>query len=275
MNGTENSGGGSWDLLQGKPEFKAPDANASDEVPWSGKDVFVIVGLVALTLLAFALFFIPAIIALIVAIHPGTDRTTLANSDVVVTLLLLLQWAIMLGVAFTYLKNKGYQLNPRTLGFKGTSLWRAAGLVLLVLIGSNIFDMVYGALIENLFGSDKLPSQVPTQNVTDLFGTSIFAMILTFIAVAIVTPMVEELFFRGIVHRGLEHRYGFIPGALMSSFIFSLAHVDYRLFIPIFVLGFGLAFLVHRTGTIWSSISVHFLVNSVGVIAQFVSPGNS
>ena len=273
-------GAGGWDLLKGRPEHPggpgAPLRGAPgpppETVPWTGRDVFAIVALVIIALIV-AFFLIQVVLAVVVMINPGFDTTSLANSDAIVAMLLIVQWAVTLGVAFTYLARKGYKLSPWVLGFRKTRPGRAVLLLLAILIANSIFSQIYATLIETLAGPNHLPSDVPSQNVTSLFGNSVFAIILTVIAVALMTPVIEELFFRGIVHRGLEQRYGFLPGAAMSSTIFALAHVDYRLFVPIFALGFGFAYLVHKTGSIWPTIGGHFIINFLGVIAQFTDLG--
>jgi len=278
-------GEGAWDLLRdpppssrgalGPPGSGLPPQALLDgsAVPWSGRDVFAILGLVVLSFIA-ALFFIQAGLAAANAIVPDFDPAQVFDSGLTVALLLVLQWVITLAVPLTYMKTRGYRLNLPVLGFRRTSIGKALLWLILILVLTGVFQNLYGALIESLFGSGELPSQVPSQDVTTLFGSSILAAIVTFLAVAIITPVVEELFFRGIIHRGLEQAYGFVPGAIMSSIIFALAHIDYRLYAPIFVLGFGFAFLVHRTGSIWPSIGGHFVINALGVIAQFVDLGN-
>ncbi len=256
-----------------RPGPPAGDGNR-DRVPWTGRDVFTIIGMVVAVFLS--IFFLIEIFAAFFGPGRSPDGNSgLMDSAVTVAALLFTQWAIMIGVALAYLRSRGYNLNARVLGFRRTRFWPAAGWLVVVLIATSSFEQLYDSLIEKFAGESQLPSQVPSQDVTALFGTSVIALILTFVTVALITPVVEELFFRGIVHRGLEQRFGFFPGATLSAFIFCLAHLDYRLFVPIFGLGFGFAFLVHRTGSILPTITGHFIVNALGVVAQFIDPSNS
>jgi len=274
--------GGSWDLLEEEPRQNyngelSSQTDSRDErgyVPWTGLDVFTIVGLVVLSFIG-ALIVIEVLLALVLTVRPDLDRTAFADSAITVTVLMVMQWAITVGVALTYLKIRGYRLSPYVLGFRRTRVGSALLWLLLILIGNGIVQQIYDLVVEALTGPGNLPSDVPSQDVTALYGTSVLAVILTFTAVALITPVVEELFFRGIIHRGLEHSLGFLPGAAISSTIFALAHLDYRLFFPIFVLGFGFAFIVHRTGSIWPSIGGHFVINCLGVIAQYANLGDS
>ncbi|MHB9111121.1 MAG: CPBP family intramembrane glutamic endopeptidase [Thermoleophilia bacterium] len=222
----------------------------------------------------FAFFVIEAILLVLFTSDSEFDPASITDSGPAVTLLMVMQWVVTLAVPITYMKIRGFRLSASILGFRRTRFWPAAGWLFVVLTATSFLQVGYGWLIETLAGESQLPSEVPSQDVTTLYGSSASAFILTFIAVALVTPVVEELFFRGIVHRGLEQQLGFLAGGALSAFIFALAHIDYRLFVPIFGLGFGLAFLVHRTGSIWPSIGGHFIINSLGVIAQFTGLGN-
>ncbi len=83
------------------------------------------------------------------------------------------------------------------------------------------------------------------------------AAVFTFQALAVVTPVVEEVFFRGFVFAGLVPRLGVGWAAVVSSVVFSLFHVDVGVFIPIFVTGLLLAWLYHRTGSLWPCMLAH------------------
>jgi membrane protease YdiL (CAAX protease family) len=56
-------------------------------------------------------------------------------------------------------------------------------------------------------------------------------------------------------------------GAVVSGAVFSLAHLQLTLFVPLFVLGFALAWVYQRTGSLWTSIAMHAIFNSLAVLA--------
>ena len=265
---------GQPDQMPGQPMGPAGQSVEPDNrVQWTGIDVFISVGLVILAFF-FAFIVIETMLLVVLATDPEFDPATINDSRLAVSLLMVMQWVVTLAVPITYLKIRGYRLSAVTMGFRRTRFWPAAGWLFVVLVATSFLQVGYGWIIETLAGESQLPSEVPSQDVTTLYGSSASAFILTFIAVALITPLVEELFFRGIVHRGLEQHFGFLAGGALSAFIFALAHIDYRLFVPIFGLGFGLAFLVHKTGSIWPSVGGHFLINSLGVVAQYANLGN-
>jgi membrane protease YdiL (CAAX protease family) len=82
-------------------------------------------------------------------------------------------------------------------------------------------------------------------------------------------PLVEEIFFRGFLFQGFRARYGWVPAMLLSGFIFAVAHLDLVVLIPTFVLGCLLAYVYHRSNSLWPGIILHFLVNSFGLCGAY------
>jgi len=232
-------------------------------VPWSVADVFAIVGLVVVFgAVIFTIF--GAVIGLVSYTFTETEpENVFTESPLVNTIMWFVQWMVTLGVAFTYLKIRGYKLSLYIIGFRRTRLWTAIWLTVVVRILAGICEAVYSYFVT--------PEQT---EVTDMFGSSPVSFIITMVLVALLTPVVEELFFRGIIHQGLEQRLGFFWGAIISSSIFALAQIDPTIYIPIFILGFGFAYLMHKTKSLWPGIAGHFLVNSLAVIIQFLDAGN-
>ena len=89
-----------------------------------------------------------------------------------------------------------------------------------------------------------------------------------FVLVAVVmAPLFEEIVFRGFLFRGLANSWGWKWGALASAALFGLAHLQLDIFIPLATLGFGLAWVYKRTGSLWTCIAMHALFNLIAVVA--------
>lgn len=88
-----------------------------------------------------------------------------------------------------------------------------------------------------------------------------------FIVSVILAPVIEELFFRGFLFQGFRQRYGWIPSLLLSSGIFAAAHLDPFSFIPTFLLGVVMAYVYHRSNSVWPGIILHFLNNGFAMCA--------
>ena len=57
---------------------------------------------------------------------------------------------------------------------------------------------------------------------------------------------------------------------MLSSAVFGLAHLQLDIFVPLLVLGLALAWVYKRTGSLWTSITLHALFNAISVL-----PGRS
>lgn len=92
-----------------------------------------------------------------------------------------------------------------------------------------------------------------------------------------VTPVVEELFFRGLALRAGERRWGTAFGVGFSTLLFALLHLEpgveapLLLLLEIGVLGAVFAVLAIRTGRLGPSMVAHVVVNAVGVAAAFAA----
>ncbi len=84
---------------------------------------------------------------------------------------------------------------------------------------------------------------------------------------AVIVPIGEEVFFRGLVYGGLRARWGVVAATLASAVFFSAVHVQVVHAFPIFVLGVFLAVLYERTGSLLPAIVTHAINNVIAVLA--------
>ena len=94
-------------------------------------------------------------------------------------------------------------------------------------------------------------------------GIAIFAVM----AIIVLAPIAEEIFFRGFFFAGLRKRWSLWPSALLSGAIFGLVHAPTgpTAAIPLAGLGVGLAWLYNKTGSLYPSIFAHFLNNAIAI----------
>ena len=87
------------------------------------------------------------------------------------------------------------------------------------------------------------------------------------LAVVVIAPFAEELFFRGFFFAGLRTRWSLWPSALLSGGIFGLVHAPTgpTAAIPLAGLGVGLAWLYNKTDSIWPCMLAHFLNNALAI----------
>lgn len=78
---------------------------------------------------------------------------------------------------------------------------------------------------------------------------------------SILTPLVEELLFRGILMQRIGHRFGVWAGLLGSSFGFAIWHDR---FVGPFLFGVVLALIYARTGCLYLAVIAHGVANLFG-----------
>lgn len=121
---------------------------------------------------------------------------------------------------------------------------------------------VYDSLIVKLgVKQQTLPLGLdnPLNFVFLLFSMGVFA------------PITEELLFRGLIFQGLKSK-GTTKAVLISSLMFMIMHLSLHQTIYQFLLGIIMALVVLYTESIFASIFVHFVNNSVVLIINYINP---
>jgi membrane protease YdiL (CAAX protease family) len=88
-------------------------------------------------------------------------------------------------------------------------------------------------------------------------------------AAAVLAPIAEEIYFRGYVFRAYLDQKGPVQAYVFSSLLFALVHLNLPALLPIFVVGLFLAFLYHRTGSVFPGIVAHAFNNAVAFVVLY------
>jgi membrane protease YdiL (CAAX protease family) len=175
-------------------------------------------------------------------------------------------WAGFLHAAY-------YAVLAATLWFlarrKGGSVWRSFRLdsapevasVLLavaVAVGCWLVAVVYRALTTT-------PGAVPvsSDSLTGVFGSGIAGMATTFLLVAVVASVLEEVLLRGVVLGAFRERFGVWPALVVTALAFASLHASWTSVVPLTVLGIGLGWLAWRGRSLWPAIIAHTLYNAI------------
>ena len=97
------------------------------------------------------------------------------------------------------------------------------------------------------------------------------AFILVALVVTFAAPVVEEIFYRGLMLRAAARRFGTRWAVIGSSAIFGVSHFELVQFPGLFLFGVVLALLAVRTGRLGASIAAHVAFNGVAVIGLAVA----
>ncbi|MGH2381268.1 MAG: lysostaphin resistance A-like protein, partial [Candidatus Limnocylindria bacterium] len=94
---------------------------------------------------------------------------------------------------------------------------------------------------------------------------SLLDPILVVLAVVILAPIAEEVFFRGVVFNAWLREGGRRWAFIGSSVLFGLIHLSLVALVPIFLLGLALAWVYERAGNLLAPIAMHATVNGISV----------
>lgn len=171
-------------------------------------------------------------------------------------------WAGLLGVPWLAARLKGNGLvHDFGLRFErwdaglGTGVGLATQFVLVPLLYLPIFTL-FDVTSEEL----EAPARGLTDRATDPVGVILLVLI-----VGLAAPVIEEIFYRGLVFRSLDNRFGLWPGIVGSAVIFGASHFQGLQFPALTALGIVLAYLTHRTGRLGPAIVAHMVFNLVTV----------
>ena len=122
------------------------------------------------------------------------------------------------------------------------------------------------ATLEGFFGVDVSTFDARNGLPDELRG-SVAALLLFAIAVMVVAPFSEELFFRGLLFRGLRGYWRLAPSLAVSGLAFGLFHFNLGVILPFAVIGALFAWANEQTGSLWTSIVAHAAFNGVSFVA--------
>jgi len=105
--------------------------------------------------------------------------------------------------------------------------------------------------------------------LTAVFGAGGAGLALSILMVVVAAPLVEEMVFRGIMMHAFGRHWGMWPAVLGSSLVFALSHATAWALVPTLVLGVALGWLAWTRESLWPSIALHALYNSMVVAAAF------
>jgi uncharacterized protein len=108
------------------------------------------------------------------------------------------------------------------------------------------------------------PDQVLEQLAAFRMDSQLRRIVIPLVVIAI-GPLVEELFFRGALFRGLRRVHPDSVVVPVIALLFSAAHIDTRAMLPLFVLGLFLGLLRTGSGSLLPALIAHMAFNAVGI----------
>lgn len=130
------------------------------------------------------------------------------------------------------------------------------------------FPKVFSGVENWMIASEAKVKQIEEAFIKD---QSTYDLLVNLFVIALVAAFWEELFFRGLLQRSM---YNFSKNSHLSiwvtAILFSAFHMQFYGFIPRVFLGAILGYLYSWSGSLWSSIIVHFLNNALVLVLSFL-----
>jgi len=144
-----------------------------------------------------------------------------------------------------------------------------------VLAYISVIPFLIIALIVTVFFTNLFKYRPAPQPILEIFMKEEKQTILAYMTlfVAVVGPVMEEIFFRGFLYNAIKKETGVRWAILISACLFSFLHAHVVGILPILVLGILLAYLYEKTGSLVSSITVHIIHNLIMVLLIFFIKG--
>ncbi|PEU77992.1 CPBP family intramembrane metalloprotease [Bacillus cereus] len=161
---------------------------------------------------------------------------------------------------------KRYKLSWKDIGIRKLSwrdfLWTVVALIFLIIVSIAVL-----MIMEKMGISFENSKTETVQN-----DKSIYAFCIAVIGAAVISPIYEEVLYRGVFYKFFRDRYGIWGGVLISSIIFTVVHIPTYNTLPVnFLSGVVFAWLYEKTNSILSAMIAHALFNFIAVLLTFVS----
>ncbi len=91
------------------------------------------------------------------------------------------------------------------------------------------------------------------------------------LAVVVVAPVAEELFFRGVVFNAWQREYGPRAALFGSAALFAAIHASLFSLVPIFALGLALAVVYRSTRSLPATMVMHGAFNAISVVIALLA----
>ncbi len=101
-----------------------------------------------------------------------------------------------------------------------------------------------------------------------------FEFVVDIIFICLMPAVFEEMLFRGVVLTKYEKIYGSKKAIMMCGFIFALMHNSITSFIPQFLVGIFLSYIVFKFNSLYMGMIAHFTNNLVTLIIQMAVLNN-
>ena len=128
-----------------------------------------------------------------------------------------------------------------------------------------ILNIIYAIVWIGIIGEPSANTDVGTD-----WDSSSLDIAFLILSVAIVTPIAEELFFRGYLLDAINRKHGDWTAIILSSILFGLVHIDPFVVGSAFMGGVIYGWIRMRTGSLLPSIACHMMWNMLALVLTYL-----
>lgn len=171
-------------------------------------------------------------------------------------------WAVLVATVLHELPGRDQPVLAARLGLRFRWVDAPIGAVVGVATQLLVVPALY-LPFRSLIDDDDLSG--PARDLLD--GAGGIGLAVIGVSVVVVAPVVEELFFRGLLLRSMQDRWGTVAAVVGSSVVFGATHFQPLQFPALATAGAVFAVSAVRTGRLGTAIAVHAAFNAATFVA--------
>ncbi|MCD4670519.1 MAG: CPBP family intramembrane metalloprotease [Actinomycetia bacterium] len=171
-----------------------------------------------------------------------------------------IQVLLMIGTVWFFALHRR-KARLRDLGLKYYSIGKTLWYTLISMIAIFIISFLYVIIMSSVLGIEAPPSKIEILIMNRSVSNTVLLIVVSFIG-----PIIEEVFFRGFLYSAFKKNCGILPALFLSSILFSLVHLQVYSFIPLFIIGWILAYIFEKTKSLFPAIFLHAAYNLILIL---------
>jgi membrane protease YdiL (CAAX protease family) len=172
---------------------------------------------------------------------------------------------VILGVYLFAVRRPGSSW--AALGIREFAWWWGPAAVGLLFVGFSGMVLINLVLVPLISGGPFENPQI--EAITGGSRLSFGNLVLLLLLIAVVAPVAEELFFRGMLYPVMRRHWGPAWAIILNALVFALVHFIPILIPGLFFVGLILAWMREQSGSVLPGILLHALQNGVALLAIF------
>jgi membrane protease YdiL (CAAX protease family) len=170
---------------------------------------------------------------------------------------ILIIYLVMIATTAYVYQSKHLAIIHTSIGFRKTKFKYIAIAILATLV---IFSLDY------LFQKHFFPTQIQDDAINWYNNNKGVSLYFSFLSVAVLVPIVEEMLFRGILLKTAQHYISNLWSLIIVSFVFVMVHYSFTQSLTLLFAAIVYGLLAIHSKSLYPSIIAHVLNNSLTFI---------